>query len=51
MIIINRWGNEIFHTANKDNGWDGTYNGHEAELGIYAYKITFLKSYNNNLII
>lgn len=42
MTIMNRWGNEIFHTANKDYAWDGSYGGHEAELGVYVYRITFM---------
>ena len=42
MTIMNRWGNEVFHTANKDLGWDGTYMGREAELGVYVYRISFI---------
>lgn len=33
MTIINRWGNEVFHTANKDFASDGSYMNHEAEVG------------------
>lgn len=41
MTIYDRWGEEIFHTANNLKAWDGTYKGHDAEVGVYVYKIQF----------
>lgn len=41
MTIYNRWGEEIFHTANNNKAWDGTYKGSYAEVGVYVYKIQF----------
>lgn len=41
MLIFNRWGNEVFHTNNMANGWDGT--GFDtnaiAQNDVYVYKI------------
>ncbi|MDG1475833.1 MAG: CotH kinase family protein [Vicingaceae bacterium] len=37
--IYNRWGERVFSTSSKDNGWDGNYNGKKAVSGIYMYKL------------
>jgi hypothetical protein len=31
----------IYRNWSKDYAWDGTYGGHQAGLGVYAYRITF----------
>lgn len=40
MVIYNRWGEQIFRTKSKDNGWDGTYNGKVLDPAVFVYKIT-----------
>lgn len=37
--VYNRWGERVFSTSSKDNGWDGNYNGKKAVSGIYMYKL------------
>lgn len=37
--IFNRWGQEVFSTTNINDGWNGTYNGKDADMGIYNYII------------
>ena len=39
MIIYNRWGEIIFVSNQMSNGWDGTINGKQAPVGVYAYLI------------
>lgn len=39
MYIHNRWGQEIFHSNNKDKGWDGTYNDQPCAVDVYVYDI------------
>jgi gliding motility-associated-like protein len=39
MNIFDRWGEEIFHTVDINNPWDGTYNGTNVNQGIYVYEI------------
>lgn len=41
MGIYNRWGELVYETNSIDyvNGWDGSYNGKEAEVGTYVYYI------------
>lgn len=37
--IYNRWGQIIFESTNKDNGWDGTYKGKLQPLDVYTYTL------------
>jgi gliding motility-associated-like protein len=39
LQIFNRWGQLVFTTLSTDKSWDGTYNGKEAESGVYYYMI------------
>jgi gliding motility-associated-like protein len=39
LQIFNRWGELVFTTLSTGNSWDGTYNGKEAESGVYYYMI------------
>jgi len=39
MWIYNRWGNQLFHTKDPAEGWDGTSNGHTVPTGAYYYLI------------
>ncbi|HEY1038958.1 MAG TPA: gliding motility-associated C-terminal domain-containing protein, partial [Bacteroidia bacterium] len=37
MEVYNRWGQKMFESNDKTIGWDGTYKGQEAPIGVYAY--------------
>lgn len=39
FTIFNRWGQLVFQTSNPNDGWDGTYEGHEEEMGVYVYEL------------
>lgn len=39
FAIYNRWGQELFSTTDVSQGWDGTFNGKEQEMGSYVYVI------------
>ncbi|MBK7108110.1 MAG: PKD domain-containing protein [Bacteroidetes bacterium] len=39
FAIYNRWGQELFSTTDVTQGWDGTYNGKEQDMGSYVYLI------------
>jgi gliding motility-associated-like protein len=39
--IFNRWGQRIFATKDKEEGWNGLYKGLESPQGIYVWKISF----------
>ena len=35
--IYNNWGQLVFTTADYTQGWDGTYNGEDAPVGVYTW--------------
>lgn len=44
--IWNRWGQEVYRSTDPTSGWDGNFNGAQAQTGVYAYHITFNNVYN-----
>ncbi|MEY4876329.1 MAG: hypothetical protein RL708_1478 [Bacteroidota bacterium] len=42
--VFNRWGQLVFQTTNRHEGWDGTFNGKQQEMDVYAWtlNVTFL---------
>ena len=58
MKILDRWGENIFESHDLLVGWDGTYKGKIAQVGVFAYTIevvwytgrTFVKSGSVTLI-
>lgn len=40
MVIVNRWGENVYSTTNPDDGWDGKLRGEIAPQGVYLYHIT-----------
>ncbi len=47
--IYNRWGEQVFSSKDKTQGWDGTFNGAAAPVGVYAYRYNIVvggKTYN-----
>ncbi|MBP5189332.1 MAG: gliding motility-associated C-terminal domain-containing protein [Bacteroidales bacterium] len=41
LHIFDRGGNQVFSTTNVEEGWDGTYKGHECKQGSYVYIATY----------
>jgi gliding motility-associated-like protein len=39
LVIHNRWGQRIFESENINTCWDGTFNGQEAQSGVYAFNV------------
>ena len=39
MSIYNRWGEQLFSTADKNARWDGTFQGKKVASGSYVYKV------------
>jgi gliding motility-associated-like protein len=40
--IYNRWGDNIYNTANWDNKWDGKFLGSPVEKGVYVYRVELI---------
>ncbi len=58
--IFDRWGKLVFETTNSNQGWDGTYNGVDQEIGVYNYQLkvvfvdqntTLPAEYNGNITL
>ena len=45
MILVNRWGQTIFASNDYHTGWDGTFQGKDAEIGSYIWqaRMTLIK--------
>ncbi len=41
FFIYNRWGQQIFFTADPEQGWDGRFKGKYVEQGVYVYLIRY----------
>jgi len=39
--VFNRWGQEVYFGRTLETGWDGTWGGKDAELGVYFWEISF----------
>ncbi|MDF2187612.1 PKD domain-containing protein [Paraflavitalea sp. CAU 1676] len=37
--IFNRWGQKVFETANRRDGWDGTFQGKLQPMDVYTYTL------------
>lgn len=45
--IYDRWGEEIFHSTELHQGWDGSYKGKICQDGVYTYKIKYTNINSN----
>lgn len=37
--VFNRWGQEVYNSSDLTGGWDGMFNGKEAETGVYVWEV------------
>lgn len=47
--VYNKWGEQIFFSNDANVGWDGTFNGELAPLGVYTW--TFVVVLGNDVVI
>lgn len=47
LIIYNRWGEKVFQTKDINLGWDGTYRGTPAPLGVYIWELEASDKFGN----
>lgn len=51
FAIFNRWGTEVFRTADISKGWDGTYKGVPQDPGVYYYLVRVTHANGNTKFI
>ena len=39
LRIFNRWGELVFQTTDKSQGWDGTFRGKPMDTGVFVYSV------------
>ncbi len=39
--VFNRWGQLVFETHDVQAGWDGTYKGKPADIGVYVWEVDY----------
>ncbi|HRH12693.1 MAG TPA: gliding motility-associated C-terminal domain-containing protein, partial [Bacteroidia bacterium] len=39
FMIFNKWGEKVFETNDKEQGWDGTYKGDPMNTDVFVYRI------------
>jgi gliding motility-associated-like protein len=39
LMVFNRWGEMVFESFSKDQGWDGMYKGKVAKQDVYMWKV------------
>jgi len=51
MIVYSRSGQIVFSTKNIDEGWNGTFSGNNAPMGVYVYRISYIDQLNTPHIL
>lgn len=51
MRIWNRWGQEVFRSTDPTVGWNGNFNGAQAQPGVYAYYITYKNLFGEDKVV
>ncbi len=47
--VFNRFGELVFKSSNSNTeGWDGTYRGKDADVGVYYYRVTFTDPFSRD---
>ncbi|MBK9759403.1 MAG: PKD domain-containing protein [Flavobacteriales bacterium] len=45
LMVFDRWGEKIFETTDRGEGWDGGYNGALVKDGVYAWRLLARSAY------
>ncbi len=40
--VFNRWGQEVYFSTSLETGWDGTFGGEKAEMGVYFWEVNYV---------
>ncbi len=49
--IFNRFGQLVFETRNPSEGWNGVYDGKDADIGVYFYTILLESTPENKVLV
>jgi len=49
--IYNRWGQQVYESADLDEGWDGSYRGEPQNMDTYAYVVRALNFDGEEMVL
>lgn len=49
--VLNRWGRELFNTAEPGTGWDGTWQGEPQDIGTYYWVLSVINRFDKTEIV
>lgn len=49
--VYNRWGQQVFYTENINDGWDGTFNHKQCDMGTYYWQISYVDRFGKDAFI
>jgi gliding motility-associated-like protein len=45
LVIFDRWGEKIYESTDRSEGWDGSYSGSPVQDGVYAWRLNARSAY------
>ena len=49
--VYNRWGQPVFYGTHFNEGWDGSYQGHKADIGAYYWMISITDRFGKEQVM
>jgi gliding motility-associated-like protein len=47
--VFNRWGQQVFYGTKFNQGWDGSHQGHTADVGTYFWELSVTDRFGQEL--
>lgn len=48
MQIFNRWGEMVYSGSHMNKGWDGSFRGQKADIGVYMFMVQYRDRFGEN---
>lgn len=49
--IYNRWGQQVFYGSRFTDGWDGNFQGHPADVGVYYWVLSIVDRFGKEVLM
>ena len=49
--IYNRWGQAVFYGTHFNEGWDGSYQGARADIGVYYWQLSLNDRFGKEVLM
>jgi gliding motility-associated-like protein len=51
LVVFDRWGTKVFDSDNKNEGWDGTYDGQKLNSAVFTYVASVVFALGDNDVV